>query len=136
MRDKLRFSKRTRGTDISQSMRIFFFNVKVLQNFFCMSRRVPVFSIGSRYALYFYQTKLQRNSDGAFVNMDVESLDNKELRRSVTQLCSQQVEAMIFTIYVSSFHFTFSLASLPGAWPVGINFLKLMNRSGKCLALF
>ena len=55
----------------------------------CMSRRVPVFTAAcaedcTYTALCF--TELTRASDGASVAMDIESLDEEELRRLVLGL--------------------------------------------------
>ena len=51
----------------------------------CMTQRVPVFMNIENHGEYFYEslcfTELKRVSDGASVYMDIESLDEDELRR-------------------------------------------------------
>ena len=52
-------------------------------NFHYMSRRVPVFTVGSEKLRVPQAARLTRSSDGASLEMDIESLDKDELRRSV-----------------------------------------------------
>ena len=54
---------------------------QLMGDFFCMSRRVPVFNVGCNGLTHVHQMRLQRNCDDTLLSMDMESLDKDELRR-------------------------------------------------------
>ena len=55
-----------------------------MDNFFCMSRRVPVFNVGCNgLSEHICHTRLARRSDEASMEMDIGALDKNELRRLV-----------------------------------------------------
>ena len=58
-------------------------HVQLTRDFFCMSRRVPVFSVGGGYEMSsgVMFNKLTRRADGASLDMDVETLDRSKLRQ-------------------------------------------------------
>ena len=57
-------------------------HVQLTEQFFCMSRRVPVFNVGtvSDFERFMFIT-LTRKADDASVVMDFETLDKNELRQ-------------------------------------------------------
>ena len=58
-------------------------HVQLIQEFFCVSPRVPVFNVGGDATMFeiFMFIKFTRNADDVSIDMDFETLDKNELRQ-------------------------------------------------------
>ena len=54
---------------------------QLTRDFFCMSRRVPVFNVGAGDMTSIAFTKLTRKVDDTSLDMDFETLDKTKLRQ-------------------------------------------------------